>query len=121
MSPLNYPRVVTARLRLSWTRWLQKRALKKLVREQRRLEMLEKLVEEQTVKVGRLILDQQQLRQERQMFLEIPVEPQPTPKPLNPPDKGTPPPFRATPELEEKAQDPMADLAQRLGLPAQQS
>jgi hypothetical protein len=71
-------------------------------------------MEEQSVKVGRLILDQQQLRQERQMFLEEvpPPEPIPAPKVLEPP-----PPFRATPLPEEPTPDPMADLAQRLGLP----
>jgi len=103
------------RLRLSWTRWSQKRALKRLVKEQHRLQMLEELTREQAVRVGRLILDQQQLRQERQMFLEEPAEP--------PPPTPPPPPFRAKPELETEP-DPepaMADLAQRLGLPAQLS
>lgn len=118
MNPLSYPRVVMLRLGFSWTRWLQKRKLKRLVREQHRLQMLEDLTKEQAVKVGRLILDQQQLRQERQMFLEEPVEP---PPPTPPP----PPPFRATPailqEEPEEMPDPMQELSQRLGLPPQPS
>lgn len=121
----SYPRVAMVRLRLSWTRWLQTRKLKRLVREQHRLELLQRLMQEQSVVVGRLILDQQQLQQERQMFLEtVPVEemlPEPPPSQPEPPTPEPPEPkplFRGTPET---MPDPMQDLAQRLGLPPQQS
>jgi hypothetical protein len=96
---------------------LQTRKVKRLRREQHRLALLQHLMQEQAVLVGRLMLDQQQLLQERQMFLELPVEelepvkPEPTP----------PPAVRGRPEPMEPQPDPMAELSQRLGLPAQQS
>ena len=111
--------VWTQRLRLSWTRWSRTRKAKRLVREQRRLDRLAILLQEQKVRVGTLVLDLQQAHQERQMFLELPTEematePEPKPEP--------PPPFRATPmplpEPEELEPDsnPMEEIAQRLGL-----
>jgi hypothetical protein len=123
MKSSTHPWVWTQRLRLSWTRWSRTRKLKRLVREQKRLTRLQHLLEEQQVRVGTLVLDLQQERQERQMLLGVPTEEMvPETETEKEPPPAPPPLLRAIPEPPtEPESDPMEELAQRLGLQVPQS
>lgn len=104
------------RLRLSWTRWSRKRAINRLAREKRRLVMLQELVQDQADRVQWLMLETHQPPPTPQpKVMELPP---PTPTPLF---RGTPPLVTEPEEPTEPMPDPMAELGQRLGLPAQQS
>lgn len=84
--------------------------MKRLVREKRRLVMLQELTQDQADRVQWLMLEAHQ------------APPPPQPKAMELPPQPRPPLFRGTPPLpepEEQMPDPTAELAQRLGLPAQ--
>lgn len=128
--PSNYLRLVTLRLRLSWTRSLQKKALRKLVRERRRLSLLQALMEEQTVRVGSLMLEhhRHQLEQERRShpLLTVPQQEIPPPSQQPRPMVLTPgSPVTQLPATEQETelprQLPELEIAQRLGLQQPQS
>lgn len=116
------PSVAILRLRLSWTRWSRRRAARKLARAQRRLRLLQELTQEQTQQVAKLLLlDRQERERQANPLLMVPqgISPvemakaelrmqQPQRHPLLTPGR---------PEIvEEPQQDPMEDIALRLGL-----
>ena len=121
MSPSNYLRLVTLRLRSSWTHWLQTRQERKLRRERERLLLLQRLMEEQALRVGRLVMEQHRRLEERQLLepplvtpkMEVPV-PTETRTLLTP---GKPEPME---ELEPNS-NPEQEIAQLLGLPPLQT
>ena len=120
MSPSNYLRLVTLRFRSSWTHWLQTRQEKKLRRERERLLLLQRLMEEQALRVGRLVMEQR--RQREELTANRPFLPE-----VEPLLEETPPPTMLTPgkpepmeELEPNS-NPEQEIAQLLGLPPLQT
>jgi hypothetical protein len=113
----NFLLVARQRLRRSWTRWSRKRALRRLARERHRLLLLQELLTDQADRVQELTRQLHQVSQARPVPQMVPVE-LPTPEP--------PPLLRATPTLPpppepEEMPDPAEEIAQLLGLPAQQT
>jgi hypothetical protein len=88
--------------------------MKRLVRERRRLVMLQDLLQDQADRVQWLTLEAHQ-----------PVQTMPAPKQMQ--ELAPPPPFRATPPMEpepmpeEPMPDPALEIAQQLGLPPHRS
>jgi hypothetical protein len=127
---LSYYRLtVTLRLRRSWTHWCRRRRLRRLNREQNRLNLL-------------IELEANQLHRVRLLEQEL-YPPEPAPEPLQPPPLPLPSPPPETepapvtqapvtlehlfpqpepePEPEPEMPDPRLEIAQLLGLPPRQS
>ena len=112
-----FPRTVMLRLARSWTLWRQRRADKRLVREARRLESLELLVEYQQYRVRRA-----EARAHPLQAVPTPLSDELEREMARPPSQqmllteGRPEPM-PEPEDLEPMPDPAEEIAQRVGLP----